>query len=145
MPDLVVAPDTLTTVEQELRRVLLDAEVPFNDLAFRFAVRYKRAHPDLDPNFEVTPEMRDEFVAFLEERTGADLDEDVLDAAGDLVDFQLARQMAAAAFGETAGLQRAVRRSRQVREAVQLLSGTATPEELMARAEAKREATGPES
>lgn len=145
MPDLVVSPDTLSLAEQELRQALLESEVPFNDLAFRFAVRYKREQPDLTPDFEVTRDLREEFVAFLEERTGTTLDEEVLEAAGDLVDFQLGRQMAVAAFGESAGLERAVQRSRQVKEAVRLLRGAATPEELMARAEAERNTTGPES
>jgi len=149
-PDLVVRPDTLTVAEQELRQVLLDSEVPFNDLAFRFAVRYHREHLDLTEDFSVTRQMRSEFLSFLEERTGAVLDPDLVNAAGDLVDFQLGRQLAAAAFGEDAGLRRAVQRSRQVDEGVRLLSGAATPEELLALVEQAREeqiddAIGPES
>ncbi len=150
MPDLIVTPDTLTVAEQELRQVLLDADVPFPDLAFRFAVRYDREHSDLAESFTVTREMRGEFLAFLEERTGVSLDPELVDAAGDLVDFQLARQVATAAFGESAGLRRAVERSRQVEEAVRLLNGAATQEELLAlgeqaRDEQTREPLGPES
>ncbi len=150
MPDLVVMPDTLTLPEQELREVLLESEVPFNDLAFRFAVDYQRRHPELTERFKVTREMRQEFLDYLSERTGADLDSELVDAAGDLVDFQLGRQIATAAFGEDAGLRRAVERSRQVNEGVRLLSGAATPEELLARGEQERDEQtdsdiGPES
>jgi len=149
VPDLVVMPDTLTVSEQELRQVLLDSEVPFNDLAFRFAVRYHREHPDLTEDFAVTPGMRAEFLEFLEERTGATLDAELVDAAGELVDFQLSRQLAAAAFGEDAGLRRAVEQSRQVTEAVRLLGGAASPEELLALGERARveqeDRIGPES
>lgn len=150
MPDLVVMPDTLTVAEQDLRQVLLETEVPFNDLAFRFAVKYHREHPDLTEDFRVTRQMRGEFLAFLEERTGATLDADLVDAAGDLVDFQLGRQLAAAVFGEDAGLRRAVERSRQVSEGVRLLHEAATPEELLALVEQAREeqnddGIGPES
>jgi hypothetical protein len=150
MPDLVVMPDTLTVAEQDLRQVLLETEVPFNDLAFRFAVKYHREHPDLTEDFRVTRQMRGEFLAFLEERTGATLDANLVDAAGDLVDFQLGRQVAAAAFGEDAGLRRAVERSRQVSEGVRLLHGAATPDELLALVEQAREeqnddGIGPES
>ncbi len=150
MPDLLVTPDTLTVAEQELRQVLLDADVPFPDLAFRFAVRYDREHSDLAESFTVTREMRGEFLAFLEERTGVSFDPELVDAAGDLVDFQLARQVATAAFGESAGLRRAVERSRQVEEAVRLLNGAATQEELLAlgeqaRDEQARQPLGPES
>jgi len=150
VPDVIVAPDTLTIAEQELRQVLMDSDVPFNDLAFRFAVQYHREHPDLTENFTVTPELRSEFLDYLEQRTGAALDVDLVDAAGDLVDFQLGRQLAAAAFGEDAGLRRAVERSRQVSEAVRLLNGAASPEELMALGEQTRnakanESIGPES
>ncbi len=150
MPDLIVTPDTLTVAEQELRQVLLDADVPFPDLAFRFAVRYDREHSELAESFTVTREMRGEFLAFLEERTGVSFDPELVDAAGDLVDFQLARQVATAAFGESAGLRRAVERSRQVEEAVRLLNGAATQEELLAlgeqaRDEQARQPLGPES
>lgn len=150
VPDVVVMPDTLTVPERELRQVLLDSEVPFNDLAFRFAVKYHRSHPDLRENFVVDAELRREFVAYLGEETGATLDSELVDAAGDLVDFQLGRQLAAAVFGEDAGLRRAVERSRQVTEAVRMLDGAATPEELLALSEQTRdeqvdERTGPES
>ena len=150
VPDVVVLPDTLTVPERELRQALLDSEVAFNDLAFRFAVKYHRRHPDLRENFVVDVELRREFVAYLAEETGATLDSELVDAAGDLVDFQLGRQLAAAAFGEEAGLRRAVERSRQVTEAVRLLDGAATPEELLALGEQIRdeqadETLGPES
>jgi carboxyl-terminal processing protease len=150
VPDLVVMPDTLTVAEQDLRQVLLESEVPFNDLAFRFAVRYHRDHPDLREDFLVTPELRGQFLDYLGEQTGEALDPDLVDAAGDLVDFQLGRQLAAAAFGEDAGLRRAVERSRQVNEAVRLLNGAATPEALLALGEQTRdeqadESMGPES
>ncbi len=150
VPDVVVMPDTLTVAERELRQVLLDSEVPFNDLAFRFAVKYHRAHPELREDFLVTFEMRGEFLDYLGEQTGAVLDPYLVDAASELVDFQLSRQLAAAAFGEDAGTRRAVQRSRQVAEAVRLLDGSATPEELLALGEQTREEQadekmGPES
>ncbi len=150
VPDVVVMPDTLTVAERELRQVLLDSEVPFNDLAFRFAVKYHRAHPELREDFLVTFEMRGEFLDYLGEQTGAVLDPNLVDAASELVDFQLSRQLAAAAFGEDAGTRRAVQRSRQVAEAVRLLDGSATPEELLALGEQTREEQadekmGPES
>ena len=150
VPDVVVMPDTLTVAERELRQVLLDSEVPFNDLAFRFAVMYHRAHPELREDFLLTSEMRGEFLDYLGEQTGAVLDPDLVDAASELVDFQLSRQLAAAAFGEDAGTRRAVERSRQVTEAVRLLDGSATPEELLALGEQTREEQadekmGPES
>ncbi|MCK5483219.1 MAG: S41 family peptidase [Gemmatimonadetes bacterium] len=150
VPDVVVMPDTLTVAERELRQVLLDSEVPFNDLAFRFAVKYHRAHPELREDFLLTSEMRGEFLDYLGEQTGAVLDPDLVGAASELVDFQLSRQLAAAAFGEDAGTRRAVERSRQVTEAVRLLDGSATPEELLALGEQTREEQadekmGPES
>ncbi len=150
VPDVVVRPDTLTVAEQELRQVLMDSEVPFNDLAFRFAVKYHRDHPDLREDFRVTPELRGEFLDYLGERAGAALDPELVEAAGELVDFQLSRQLAAAAFGEDAELRRAVERSRQVSEAVRLLKGAASPEELLALGEQTRDektdqSLGPES
>jgi carboxyl-terminal processing protease len=150
VPDVVVLPDTLSVAEQALRQVLLDSEVAFTDLAFRFAVKYHRDHPGLREDFVVDSGLRRAFVDYLAEETGATLDSELVDAAGDLVDFQLGRQLATAAFGEDAGLRRAVERSRQVTEAVRLLDEAATPEELLALGEQTREEqaderTGPES
>lgn len=149
VPDVTVMPDTLTTAEQELRQVLMDTDVAFTDLAFRFAIQYHRDHPDLREDFVVTPGMRRAFLDYLEERTGAAIDVQVVDAASDLVDFQLGRQLATAAFGEEAGLRRAVDKSRQVQEAVGLLADVETPEQLLAVAERVREGrdeiAGPES
>ena len=93
----------------------------------------------------MTPGLRGEFLEYLEEQTGATLDAELVDAAGELVDFQLSRQLAAAAFGEDAGLRRAVEQSRQVTEAVRLLGGAATPEELLALGERTREEQADES
>jgi carboxyl-terminal processing protease len=150
VPDLTVMPDTLTTAEQDLRQVLMEMDVAFTDLAFRFAIQYQRDHPGLAEDFQVTPGMRRQFLDYLEKRTGESLDPELVDAAGELVDFQLSRQLATAAFGEDAGLRRAVERSRQVQEAVRLLSGAETPEQLLAVSEQNRsvedeEVTGPES
>jgi carboxyl-terminal processing protease len=131
MPDLIVRPDTLTAEEEKLRQVLVEAEIPFADLAFRYAVRYRREHPDLRPDFEVTPAVREGFLDYLEENSGRTLDRAVLDAASDLIDYQLARQIATAAFGESAGLRRSLGRSRQVQAAARLLGMVASPKQLL--------------
>ena len=143
-PDVVVLPDTLSTSEQALRQVLLDADVPFTDLALRFAVRYKREHPELTASFTVSDEMRRDFVSYIEERTGAVLDDGIVAEAADFLDYQLGRQIAVAAFGEAEGLRRAVERSRQVGEARRLVRDARTPEELLAQV-ADRQDPGPES
>jgi carboxyl-terminal processing protease len=138
MPDLFVTPDTLTTAEQALRQALMSAEIPFANLAFRFGVKYKRQHPELKRDFIVTPFLRSEFLEYLQQETGETVDRDLIVGAVDLIDYQLGRQLASAAFGDNAGLERAIRRSQQVQEAKSLLEQARTPEQLLTLGEALR-------
>lgn len=131
MPDLVVRPDTLTASEQDFRAALSKAGVPFIDLAFRFSVEWRREHPELRRAFRVTQSLRDEFFGYLVRRTGAPLDRALYDGAGRLVDRQLGQQLAVAAFGELAGLERSIRDSREVERAVALLEEAGTPAQLL--------------
>lgn len=141
VPDLVILPDTLTTAEQTLRQAMMEEEVPFANLAFRFGVRYRRAHPGLERDFEVNPAMRAEFLKFLERETGVALPDDLVAGGQELIDYQLGRQLATAVFGEGAGLERAIARSRQVAEAKHLLQEAGSPEQLLTLGEERRRAS----
>ena len=137
-PDVIVEPDTMTEGEQALLRALREAEVSFYDVALRFALGWKRANPGLDRDFTVTPEMRSAFFDYLGERTDGALDREVLVGASDFLDYQLARQVAYAAFGESAAIERALVRSQAMAAARAYLGQAETPAQLLAIAEADR-------
>ena len=138
-PDVIIEPDTMTAGERGLLVALRDAEVSFYDLALRFALTWKRGHPGLRRDFVVTPAMREGFFMYLAESTDDRLDRVVLEGASDLLDYQLARQVAYAAFGESAAMERALARSSEVEAALRFLREADTPAQLLALAEEVRD------
>ncbi|MGI9038278.1 MAG: S41 family peptidase [Gemmatimonadota bacterium] len=139
-PDILVHPDTLTIPEQELRAAMIDAEVSLETLSLRFAVDWVRAHPRARPT-EVTPELRREFVRFVETNTEGVIDEVTLQEGSGLVDYRLGSQLATVAFDDEAGLKVLLDRQREVQDAAELLRAATTPEQLIALAAAERAAT----
>ncbi|MFO7587531.1 MAG: S41 family peptidase [Gemmatimonadota bacterium] len=128
-PDIVVS-DTLTEREQEFARALSEAALTLNQVAVRFAAGWNRTHPDLSRDFEVTPEMRDEFYGMLVEQ-GVELERELYADVRRLVDPFLASQLANNAFDETERLRRFHVGDRQVAAAVELLRRADTPEQLL--------------
>jgi carboxyl-terminal processing protease len=141
VPDLVIA-DSLTEAEREFGAELTRNALSISQLAFRFAVRWNGEHPDLAPDFQVTPEMREEFLQLLAEE-GARIDDELYDSVRPLVDRFLVIQLANTAFGELEGLRRSQREERQVLEAIELLRKTTTVEELLEAAGAGEPQTEP--
>lgn len=139
-PDVLVHPDTLTIPEQELRAAMIEAEVSLETLSLRFAVDWVRAHPRAKPT-EVTPELRREFVRFVETNTEGVIDEVTLEEGSGLVDYRLGSQLATVAFDDEAGLKVLLDRQREVQDAAELLRTATTPEQLIALATAERAAT----
>jgi len=131
-PDVIVMPDTLSSREQLFRTTLTEQGVSLTDAAFRFGVQWSRDHPDLDPDFRVTGEMRDAFHAFLKEQLEGDLDAELFGDAREFVDWQLGRQISQAAFGEKAELQRRLSLDSQMSQALALLREARDTEELFA-------------
>jgi len=140
-PDVIVEPDTMSVAERELFDEIRDAEVSFYDLALRFALTWKRSHAELKPDFSVTPAMRNAFFDYLTERTDGALERSVLEDASGFLDYQLARQVAYAAFGESASIERALVRSSEVAAALEFLRQAETPAQLLTLAEAARDET----
>ncbi len=132
-PDFIVLPDTLTALEREFGILLATNGVSLYDMAFRYAVVYTSAHPDLKVDFVVTPDMRRAFFEQLAEEV--ELSEELYEGARHLVDLQLARNTASVAFGEAAALQRGLVSDLQVEDAVRLLRETDTVDDLFSMAE----------
>ncbi len=129
VPDVIVA-DSLSVVEREFGAALNRKALSIRQLAFRFAVTWNGEHPGLDPEFEVTSDMRVAFLALLRSE-GVELDDDLFDSVQNLVDRFLAVQLANIAFGELEALRRSQREERQVLEAVDRLIEAASVEDLL--------------
>lgn len=131
-PDLILMPDTLTTVEQAFREALANSNVALRDPSFRFSVRWAHDHPELREDFEITPAMRDAFYAFLIEEEGAELSRELYDEAAGWIDWEIGIRIAQASFGEVASLKRTLRRQPQVTTAIALLDETDSTQGLFA-------------
>lgn len=135
-PDVLVHPDTLTTPEQELRAAMFEAQISLRDLSLRFAVDWVREHPNARPT-GVTPEIRDEFIRFLRERTEGVIDEVTLREGSGLVDYRLASQLAKIALSDEAELKALLDAQSEVQTAVSILRGASTPDQLIAAASSR--------
>jgi len=129
-PDLTVFQDTLTTDEQELRRIATGAGATPRNIVFRWAVEWAQNH-DLAPEFKVTDAMRDAVFAKLQE-SEAGIDRDLFDQSGHYLDWLIAIELSGAEFGEIPQIRSRALRDAQVKVAVDLLRQADSPAALLA-------------
>ena len=129
-PDVII-PDTTTVDERDFERAEGRAGFSLNQLAFRFGVKWTNDHPDLDRDFVVTPEMREQFFQELSEIDDLEVDRELLDKVTARVDRFLEAQIANSAFGELEMFKRFETQSPMYLEAVRLLDQVSTPEDLL--------------
>ncbi|HEX7091639.1 MAG TPA: S41 family peptidase [Longimicrobiales bacterium] len=98
-PDVIMERDTLSTAEQTFLRSLQRHGSKYRDAVFRYAVEYARAHPDLEPDFAVTPAMLDGLYAALRE-AGIDVERSEFDQASRWVGRDLAVEITHAKWGD---------------------------------------------
>lgn len=103
-PDRVVT-DPATDAERHLGAELQRNGLSIRQLAFRFAVRWAGEHPELAPDFEITPAMRAEFLTLLRDE-GVEIDESTYAEVTSSIDGFLGVQLANRAFGELEALRR---------------------------------------
>lgn len=141
-PDLIVYRDTLTTDEQELRRMATRTGAIPRNVVFRWAVKWAQDH-ELSEGFRVTDPMRQGvWEAFAE--TEAELDRGLFDRSENYIDWLIADELAGAEFGEVPQLRSRALRDSQVKVAVDLLRRADSPAALLAIAirEAEQRASG---
>ena len=129
-PDVII-PDTTTLDERDFERAVGRAGFSLNQLAFRFGVKWTNDHPDLDRDFVVTPEMREQFYQEISEIEDLEIDREMFDRVEARVDRFLEAQIANSAFGELEMFRRFETQSSMYLEAVRLLDQVSTPEDLL--------------
>lgn len=104
VPDSIVRP-SVSDAERRLSAELKREGLSIRQLAFRFAVRWTGEHPELTEDFEITPEMRAQFLELLRSE-GVRIDDATYAAVAPLTDRFLAAQLANSEFGELEALRR---------------------------------------
>jgi carboxyl-terminal processing protease len=127
-PDVIVAPDTITTAEQVLARSLAPKFPEVYGVLSDMALELKGK---VSPTFTVQPAWRDDFYNRLV-KAGVKVDRAQWDAATPWVDRQLENRVARLAFGDSTAKRREVRDDAQLRRALDLLSKGQTQKDLFA-------------
>lgn len=130
VPDLVVRQDTATAAEKAFFEAASKNAAKFQDALFSYSVAYERAHPELTPNFQVTPEMRRAFWERLR-ANGVDVTWEVFQGAQRFIDAQLVDEIARSKFGPSVAVRRDDTTDRVLQEAVRLLQSAPNQQALL--------------
>jgi carboxyl-terminal processing protease len=128
-PDLVLTPDTLTSDERLYRQEMLKQWAKYVNARLLFAVEYLRANPNVRPDFEVTPAIRDAFYASLP-KFGVKVEKALFDRAPRLLSSELGYEITYSKWGQQAVRQRVNAEDPQVAAAAELLRKATTPSSL---------------
>jgi carboxyl-terminal processing protease len=127
-PDLIIKPDTFSTIEQEFRRSMAPKDREM------YVVRYEMAQelkPTVKPDFSVTQQWRDDYYRRLKAR-GVEVDRATWDKVPRYIDRQLELAVARVAFGDSTMQRRTLVDDPQLRTALDLLRKGQTQRELFA-------------
>jgi carboxyl-terminal processing protease len=129
-PDIFVAYDTLTTVEQKLARQInsakngLETALALDAYALEMKTKVK-------PDFVVTQEMRDELYSRLVKR-GVVVDKKDYDAGSRYIDRAIDNDISRFAFGDSTAKRRQAPEDRQLVKALDVLKKATTTKDLLA-------------
>ena len=130
VPDVRLEPDTLSSPEQRFARALEGQVASYRDVLTAYALHLRGSQEVRSEAFEITPVMRQELRRRLQER-GVVIADSVFGGGGQLVDEQLAYEIARYRFGPAAERRRRVADDPQIRQAVALLRNAPTPRALL--------------
>jgi len=139
-PDVMVVPDTITTAEQTMRRLLLPKMGAVFSVVGEMAIELKG---QVQPNFTLKPEWVESYYTRLD-TAGVKIDRATWDAGRREADRYLEQRIARTAFGDTLAKRREIKDDNQLRKAMELLRKGNTQAELFvaAKAEAARPSRG---
>jgi carboxyl-terminal processing protease len=132
-PDVLVLPETLTEEEEVAVRELYREGGALNEAYFDFAVRYLGTHPSVQPGFTLVDADLAEFIRALPE-WDVEVERDAVLRARRFVAYQLEQEIALRAWGDRGRFLQERRHDVQLDRAMELLRGTSSTAELLARA-----------
>lgn len=127
-PDLIVQPDTFSTVEQKFLKAIAPKNQDFYVVLYDYALELK---PKVRPNFKVQPAWRDELYRRMQAK-GIDVDRKLYDGASDYINQIIGQRVARFAFGDSAAERRFAPKDAQLRKALDLLSHGQSQKDLFA-------------
>ncbi len=130
VPDLVLAPDTLTTSESFFAQALGGRVQVFRDVLTAYALELRKTGAAGSEAFEVTPAMRAEVGRRLRAR-GVTMADSVFEGGSRIVGQQLGYEVVRYSFGTDAERRRRAAENPQVREAMELVRETRSPGALL--------------
>jgi carboxyl-terminal processing protease len=135
-PDVVVAPEMLSDEEVQGVRSLFPRYGRFSLAIFNFAVDYVGAHPGLQPGFTASDAELERLFSTLPD-FDAQVSRDEFDLARRFIGYQLEREIAGQAWGESGEFLQSRPYDRQLEAALDLLRDADTTAELLAAARAR--------
>jgi carboxyl-terminal processing protease len=130
VPDLVVRQDTATAAEKAFFEAASQQAAKFQDALFSYSVAFERGHPELRPDFVVTPEMRRAFYERLQ-ANGVNVSWEVFQGAQRFIDAQLTDEIARSKFGASVAVRRDDGTDRVLQEAIRLLQSAPSQQALI--------------
>jgi carboxyl-terminal processing protease len=132
VPDLVFGDSTVPMAERAWVAAVGARVQLFRDALSTYAAQVVRSGAIKDPDFAVTPEMRDAFWREMRARK-LNVPRDIFDDAHDAIDRVVGTEIAQQAFGVLGAQRRAVHLDPVVVDAVNLLQGVSSPTALFQR------------
>ncbi|MFS8637280.1 MAG: S41 family peptidase [Gemmatimonadota bacterium] len=143
-PDVEVEPERLNEAELEFAQAVQRHGSRYRDVLYSYAIRYAHEHPELTPDFEVTPAMLDGFYRALLEQ-GIEVERRIFDGARRWISYDLGAEIALAKWNREASQKRWNAEDPQIRAAVELLREARTPDALFAAADRYLEKHAPKA
>jgi carboxyl-terminal processing protease len=133
-PDVIVKPDTFTTVEQEYRKATAAKSTDMYVIMYDYAIELK---DKVKPDFTVPPAWREELYRRFKSK-GIEVDRALFDGAARSIDRDLEIRVTRLAFGDSTARRRTVDEDPQLSRALDLLRRGNTQADLFALVTAKR-------
>ena len=127
-PDIIIQYDTLSSAEQKVARALSSKQQESYVTLYEYGFELKGR---VNPDFEVTPAMKDEFYTRLQKK-GVNIDRKDWDAGIAYVDRLLDNRIARFAFGDSTAKRRDLHDDPQLRKALDLLKRGQSQRDLLA-------------
>jgi carboxyl-terminal processing protease len=134
IPDVLVMPDTLSLSELEGIQELDRYAGLFMPAVFNYAVLFLQDHPNLDPSFHLTSADLEEFRRRMPD-WGLELSRDGFQKAERFIRFQLEREIALKAWGDSGEFRRILPVDHALQRAMELLTRAGSTEDLFLVAE----------
>ena len=131
VPDILIPMDTLTT-QAQTAVLALSNQPGFSVEVFNYAVEYLNRYGE-DPDFQVTDTHLDELYERLRGPVRGSLDRETFRSAAAFIRLSLESEIAERGWGEAKAFDRSIPYDAQLREAIRLLDGASSSEDLFQR------------